>query len=64
MREVLSVFLVVTFLFGLIVLGVVADIHEDRPRLDWCQAHGYATFKVKYQRLCVDPKTRIVYFPG
>lgn len=63
MRQVALIGGIAAFFFGLIAMGVWMDFHEDQPKVDWCQARGYDTFKVKYQRLCVDPKTRLVYLP-
>lgn len=63
-------FKTIAFVVGLLsialgagLLGARADYKREAPGRAWCAARGYQEFRVKYAMLCVDPKTRQVYFP-
>lgn len=48
---------------GLVFIGFSVDRAREAPGRTWCDNRGYQNFWVRGAMLCVDPKTRQVYFP-
>lgn len=50
----------------LLALGAFVSVMVTKERTkaaSWCEPRGYVARPVKGTQFCVDPKTRIVYYP-